>query len=112
LKLNYLALTSMLSFATAAEVPRYNILSLDGAKYKGYMTATFVEYMERNAYTAARRDYCLPKRDSRKVAMPELFDLIAGSETGAIIASTLVLPNLDAATNSTQKNEHFAATSK
>jgi patatin-like phospholipase/acyl hydrolase len=27
--------------------------------------------------------------------MPELFDFIAGSETGGILASTLVLPNDD-----------------
>ena len=38
--------------------------------------------------------------------MPELFDLIAGSETGAIIATTLVIPNND--TTSTQKNQFFA----
>jgi len=28
--------------------------------------------------------------------MPELFDLLAGSESGAIIATSLVLPNSDA----------------
>lgn len=44
--------------------------------------------------------------------MPELFDLIAGSETGAIIASSLVLPNTDAKTKSTQKNAFFADKSK
>jgi len=67
LKLNYLALSCLLSLATAGEFPRYNILSLDGAKYKGYMTATFVEYMERNAYSAAVRDYCLPAREKGDV---------------------------------------------
>lgn len=44
--------------------------------------------------------------------MTELFDLIAGSETGAIIASTLVLANDDAATKDTQKNKYFASTSQ
>ena len=38
--------------------------------------------------------------------MTELFDMIAGSETGAIIASTLTLKNSDAA--SQQKNRFFA----
>jgi hypothetical protein len=32
---------------------RYNILSLDAAKYKGYMTANFVSYMEQKAYQVA-----------------------------------------------------------
>ena len=32
----------------------YNILSLDGAKYKGLMTATFVDYMEQYAYILSR----------------------------------------------------------
>jgi len=89
---------------------RYNILSLDGAKYKGYMTAAFVEYMEENAYNSAVRDYCLPARDSRRVAMHEIFDMVTGSETGAIIASTLVLPNTDK--TSPQKNMYFATTAR
>ena len=75
---------------------RYSILSLDSAKYKGYMTASFVDYMERYAYEAAVRDYCLPPRESERLAMPELFDMIAGSETGAIIATSLVIPTSDA----------------
>jgi hypothetical protein len=61
--------------------------------YSGLMTASFVDYMEQNAYDSAIRDYCIPKRDSGRVAMTELFDALAGSETGAIIASALVIPN-------------------
>ena len=40
--------------------------------------------------------------------MPELFDLVAGSESGAIIATSLVLPNEDP--ESVQKNQYFADT--
>ena len=58
------------------------------------MTAKFVSYMEEYAYKVANHDRCIT-RDIERIAMPELFDLIAGSETGAIIASTLVLPNPD-----------------
>ena len=76
-------------------------MSLDSAKYKGYMTANFVSYMEQKAYQIAQRDLCFPDRDSERIAMPELFDFIAGSETGAIIASTLVIPNTNATTNAT-----------
>ena len=90
------------TFATVGvEAARYNVLSLDSAKYKGYMTASFVSFMEQYAYSVAERDYCIPARASKRIAMPELFDLIAGSETGAIIATSLVLPNTDAATKAT-----------
>jgi len=61
--------------------------------YNGFLTASFVDYMEQNAYYQAHRSYCLPERKTERVAMPELFDAIAGSETGAIIASALVIPN-------------------
>ena len=40
--------------------------------------------------------------------MHEMFDLIAGSETGAIIASTLVIPNDDPKTMDAQKNKYFS----
>lgn len=56
------------------------------------MTASFVDYMEQNAYDSAVRDYCLPSREKGRVSVTELFDSIAGSETGAIIASALVIP--------------------
>ena len=88
---------------------RYNILSLDAAKYKGYMTANFISYMEQKAYQIAQRDLCFPDRDEGRIAMHELFDFIAGSETGGIIASTLVIPNDDE--SSLQKNKYFATKS-
>jgi patatin-like phospholipase/acyl hydrolase len=50
--------------------------------------------LEKVAYYAAHDLYCI-NRPTEKIAMPELFDLIAGSETGAIIAATLVIPNDD-----------------
>jgi len=39
--------------------------------------------------------------------MSELFDMIAGSETGAIIGATLVLKN-EAGNYTQQKNKYFA----
>jgi len=74
------------------------------------MTASFVEYMEENAYNSAVRDYCLPPRESKKIAMHEIFDFITGSETGAIIASTLLIPNNNTETAAVQKNMYFAST--
>jgi len=76
------------------------------------MTATTVDYIERKAYDVAVRDYCLPERETKKIAMPELFDMIAGSETGAIIATSLVIPNKDVAeAKAGQKNQYFASES-
>lgn len=94
---------------SVAATKRFNILSLDAAKYKGYMTAQFVSYMEQYAYNIAKRDLCIAERDSERISMPELFDLISGSETGAIIATTINLPNKDAASLAKgQKNQFFA----
>jgi len=44
--------------------------------------------------------------------MPEIFDLVAGSETGAIIASSLVIKNEDPKTKNEQINANFADKSK
>ena len=99
----------MLSTASAA---RYNILSLDSARYKGLMTTHMLEYMEVKAYTSGIRDACFPERASGKIAMPELFDMIAGSETGAIIASTLLIKNEDPKTMASQPNKYFVNKSK
>lgn len=76
-------------------------MSLDSARYKGLMTTKMLEYMEMKSYQTAIRDGCLPERESGKIAMHELFDMIAGSETGAIIASTLLLKNDDPETMAT-----------
>jgi hypothetical protein len=72
----------------------YNILVLEAANSMGFMTSEFVNFLEKVAYYAAHDLYCI-NRPTEKIAMPELFDLIAGSETGAIIAATLVIPNED-----------------
>jgi len=51
--------------------------------------------------------YCF-ERENKKISMTELFDMIAGSGTGAVISATLVMPNDDPATKDTQKNKYFA----
>jgi hypothetical protein len=75
----------------------------------GFMTAEFINYMEKMAYYSAREQYCITERPDEKVAMPELFDMIAGSETGALIGSILVQPNEDISTNATQVNKYWAS---
>lgn len=92
---------------------RYNILSLDSARYKGYLTASFLEHIEQQSYNIAVDYQCIKeKRASEKIAMPELFDMITGSETGAIIATSLVIPNDDPSTNKTQDNKFFSEKTK
>ena len=70
----------------------YSILSLDSARYKGYITARFVEAIENYTYTVAKSEFC-DIRDSQKVHVTELFDMIAGSGTGAIIGTSLSIPS-------------------
>ena len=70
---------------------KFNILSLQSAENFGFMTAKFVEFLEKTAYYQAKEMYCI-ERKNEKIAMPELFDIIAGTETGAIIAGSLVIP--------------------
>jgi len=85
---------------TSKVCEKYSILVLEAANYMGYMTSEFVAFMEKFAYYSARDDCnnvthpdAFPHRPLERVAMPELFDMIAGSETGALVASTLVIPN-------------------
>jgi uncharacterized protein len=73
----------------------YNIISFDGGGIRGLITATVVDYLESYAYTYARETYCIPERNKTKLPMSDLFDLLAGTSTGSLIASSLVMPNSD-----------------
>jgi hypothetical protein len=57
------------------------------------MTANFLSYIEIKAYSYAHKHKCIPERESGRIAIPELFDMVAGSETGAIIGASLLVPN-------------------
>lgn len=70
----------------------FNILSIDGALYKAPMSAGLISFMEQKAYDIAVRDSCIESREIHRISMTELFDMISGSETGAIIATSLVIP--------------------
>ena len=70
----------------------FNILSLDSSNYEAYVTASVLDYMERTAYYTARAKFCIDVRpESERISMVELYDVIAGSETGALIAGSLAL---------------------
>lgn len=51
--------------------------------------------METYAYEYANKTYCIPQRKNEKVSMAELFDLVAGTSTGSLLATALVIPNDD-----------------
>ena len=91
----------------------YNILALESAQYLGFMTAEFIDFLELIAYYSARDNYCIPEREKGRIAMPELFDMISGSESGAIIASSLMIPNNNTTPDkfgNVQINKYFANT--
>ena len=44
-----------------AKCRKFNILSLSSAEYNGYMTASFVQYLERLAYFEAEEQYCIKR---------------------------------------------------
>eukprot|EP00347_Sterkiella_histriomuscorum_P004105 403361733 len=110
--LSTVLLTSMIvGFAKSVPVTEdlgrtWNILSLDGGGIRGLITAKVVDYMEREAYDYAEKQYCIPKRDNKRVSMAEIFDLVAGTSTGSLLATALVIPHDDP--NSTQTNKFFA----
>ena len=68
------------------------------------MQAGLVSFLEQKAYDVAVRDECIEPRDIDRISMTELFDMISGSETGAIIATSLVIPQDDDPT----KNKYFS----
>ena len=71
---------------------KYNILSLDGGGIRGIITAAVIDKMENLAYEKALIVYKIPARTEKKVSMAELFDMVAGTSTGALLAATLVIP--------------------
>jgi hypothetical protein len=52
----------LLLIGSALAAQRYNILSLDSARYKGLMTSKMIDYMEMKAYQTAIRDNCMTAR--------------------------------------------------
>ena len=66
--------------------------------YRTYLSAQHIEKIEEYLYEVATKDHCIT-RPSKKISMAEVFDLIAGSETGAILATSLALMNPDPNTN-------------
>tara|TARA_B110000285_G_scaffold76179_1_gene87762 strand:- start:1336 stop:1635 length:300 start_codon:yes stop_codon:yes gene_type:complete len=75
----------------------HSILNFDSAKELGLVSSLVAEYAESRAYFLARSQYCYPKSSEEKLPLPYLFDTVAGSETGALIAANMLLVDSNAA---------------
>lgn len=80
------------SASNGTKKPIYNILALDGGGIRGIIAAVIIDYMEREAYTYAVTKGYIEKQDTEKLSMGNLFDLVAGTSTGSILAAGLVYP--------------------
>ena len=98
--------TMLVGLATSEPVTQdlgrvWNVLSLDGGGIRGLITAKVVDYMEKASYDYAHKEYCFPERKNGRISMAELFDLVAGTSTGSLLATSLVIPNDNETTNAT-----------
>lgn len=65
--------------------------------------------METTAYNLAVEGKCtIGERETKKISMVELFDMIAGSETGSIIATAISVEHENQGPNVKQTNKYFA----
>jgi hypothetical protein len=72
------------------------------------VTARFISYLEKKSYYIAKQNNCvIGDRKEDRIAMTELFDLIAGTDTGAIIGGQIAVLNNDQDDNLVQKSMDF-----
>jgi hypothetical protein len=81
---------------------------LESAKGFGLVTSQIVDYIESRAYWLARGQYCIPETAEKKVPASQLFDTIAGSETGALIGANLLLPECFYDDYTSKANDQFS----
>ena len=72
----------------------WDILALDGGGIRGLMTACYVQKMEEFAYNYSVENYNYPKNESNpRISMSKLFNMVAGTSTGALLSSAIAMPN-------------------
>ena len=75
----------------------YNILSMDGGGIRGLIPTKVIQFLEKEAFEYAKEQgYDLKnfqyKGQEGKIAMKDLFDMVAGTSTGSIMAAGLAMP--------------------
>jgi patatin-like phospholipase/acyl hydrolase len=77
----------------------FNILSIDGGGIRGLIPTQVIMKMEKYAFEYAKEQkyFRVPVHDDHPevVAMKDLFDMMAGTSTGSILAAGLVYPTTD-----------------
>ena len=84
------------SLSLLQAVNAYNILELDGGGIRGMIGCILISHMENKSYEyAVQKKYDLPKynHDHKKIHMVQLFDMLAGTSTGSIMAGLLTVPD-------------------
>ena len=83
----------------------WNILSLDGGGIRGLITAQVVKYMEQFAYDYSTQNLCYPQDPTNeRVSLSKVFDMVAGTSTGSLLATCVVIPDVKDPT----KNRYYA----
>ena len=69
------------------------MLTLDGGGIRGIISAVVINHMEQYAFKYANDTFCLGKKYSKheRVPMSNLFNLIAGTSTGSMLAAGLAV---------------------
>lgn len=71
----------------ATKTETYNILSIDGGGMKSMIPAIIIENMETYAHTYAASKWTGFTSTGNKIHMSELFQLVAGTSSGSIVAA-------------------------
>ena len=76
----------------------YNLLTIDGGGIRGLIPAKVIENMEVYAWDyATTNNYQFPQFEGHDghFAMSSIFDMVAGTSTGSILAAGLAYPDVD-----------------
>jgi hypothetical protein len=71
------------------------VLAIDGGPQVGMVNAQWIDSLEQEAYKIGTEEFCIPANRHHKVSVSELYDYVAGTQTGSLYASMLTLRHKD-----------------